>query len=99
MQQLIAQATSTEPDLRFWHYRDKDQVEVDVALTRGQKTWGIEVKAASALTSKDGQGLMRLAARCGEDFELGVLLYTGHDRLPLADERMLAVPLSELWER
>ena len=61
VQQLMAQATWTEPDLRFWHYRDKDQVEVDVVLTRGQKTWGIEVKAASALTSKDGQGLVRLA--------------------------------------
>ena len=56
VQQLMAQATWTEPDLRFWHYRDKDQVEVDVVLTRGQKTWGIEVKAASALTAKDGQG-------------------------------------------
>ena len=99
VQQLIAQATWTEPDLRFWHYRDKDQVEVDVVLTRGQKAWGIEVKAASALTSKDGQGLVRLADRCGEDFEFGVLLYTGRDRLPLADERILAVPLSELWER
>ena len=99
VQQLIAQATWTEPDLRFWHYRDKDQVEVDVVLTRGQKTWGIEVKAASALTAKDGRGLVRLAARCGEDFESGVLLYTGRDRLPLADGRILAVPLSELWER
>lgn len=48
VQQLMAQATWTEPDLRFWHYRDKDQVEVDVVLTRGHKTWGIEVKAASA---------------------------------------------------
>ncbi len=99
VQQLIAQATWTEPDLRFWHYRDKDQVEVDVVLTRGQKTWGIEVKATSALTSKDGQGLVRLAHRCGEHFEFGVLLYTGRDLLPLAGERILAVPLSELWER
>ena len=46
VQQLIAQATWTEPDLRFWHYRDKDRVEVDVVITRGEKTWGIEVKAA-----------------------------------------------------
>lgn len=99
VQQLIAQATWTEPDLRFWHYRDKDQVEVDVVLTRGRKTWGIEVKAAGALTAKDGRGLVRLADRCGENFESGVLLYAGRDRLPLADERILAVPLSDLWER
>ena len=42
---------------------------------------------------------MWLTARCGEDFESGVLLYTGRGRLPLVDERILTVPLSELWER
>ena len=99
VQQLIAQATWTEPDLRFWHYRDKDRVEVDIVITRGQKTWGIEVKAARTLTSGDGKGLVRLADRCGEDFVSGVLLYAGRDCLPLADKRTLAVPLCELWER
>ena len=99
VQQLIAQATWTEPDLRFWHYRDKDRVEVDLVITRGEKTWGIEVKAARGITSGDGKGLVRLADRCGEDFESGVLLYAGRDCLPLADKRILAVPLSELWER
>ena len=99
MQQLIAQSTWTEPDLRFWHYRDKDRVEVDIVITRGQKTWGIEVKAARTLTTRDGKGLVRLADRCGEDFVSGVLLYAGRDCLPLADKRMLAVPLCELWER
>ncbi len=99
VQQLIAQAAWTEPDLRFWHYRDKDRVEVDVVMTRGRKTWGVEVKAARGISSGDGKGLIRLADRCGEDFECGVLLYAGRDRLPLAGERILAVPLSELWER
>ncbi len=99
VQQLIAQATWTEPDLRFWHYRDKDGVEVDVVLTRGSRTWGVEVKAGRTLGPEDGQGLMRLASRCGEDFESGVLLYAGRDRLRLAGGRLLAVPLSELWER
>ncbi len=99
VQQLIAQATWTEPDLRFWHYRDKDRVEVDIVITRGQRTWGVEVKAARSLTPGDGKGLVRLADRCGEDFQAGVLLYAGRDCLPLADRRMLAVPLSELSER
>lgn len=99
VQQLIAQATWTEPDLRFWYYRDKDRVEVDIVIARGQRTWGIEVKAASGITPGDGKGLVRLADRCGEDFVSGVLLYAGRDCLPLADRRMLAVPLSELWER
>ena len=99
VQQLVAQATWTDPDLRFWHYRDKDQVEVDVVITRGRKTWGVEVKASGAVTVGDGRGLARLADRCGDDFVSGVVLYTGDDVLPLGDRRMLAVPLSELWER
>ena len=99
VQQLIAQAAWTDPDLRFWHYRDKDQVEVDLVVTRGRKVWGIEVKAAGTLAAGDGRGLVRLAEHCGEDFQQGLLLYAGGDLLPLADKRMLAVPLSELWER
>ncbi len=99
VQQLIAQAAWTDPDLRFWHYRDNDQIEVDVVMTRGSKTWGVEVKAAASLTRRDGQGLARLADRCGDDFQQGILLYTGQDLLPLGDKRMLAVPLNELWTR
>ena len=99
VQQLIAQAAWTDPDLRFWHYRDKDQGEVDVVITQGRKTWGIEVKAATTLNPKDGKGLTRLADYCGKDFKRGILLYTGKDILPLGDKRLLAVPVSELWKR
>ena len=99
VQQLIAQAAWTDPDLRFWHYRDRDRIEVDVVMTRGPKTWGVEVKAAASLTHRDGQGLARLAERCGDDFQYGILLYTGQDLLPLGDKRMFAVPLNELWTR
>ena len=99
VQQLVAQAAWTDPDLRFWHYRDKDPVEVDVVVTRGPKAWGIEVKVAASITATDGRGLARLADRCGDDFESGVLLYAGRDVLPLGDRGMLAVPLSELRER
>ena len=99
VQQLIAQAAWTDPDLRFWHYRDKDRIEVDVVISRGRKVWGVEVKAAGTLSSGDGRGLARLADCCGKDFQRGILLYAGEDLLPLADTRMLAVPLRELWER
>ena len=72
---------------------------VGVVMTRGRKNWGIEVKAAASVTSRDGRGLARLADQCGKDFERGILFYEGRDMLPLTDKRMLAVPLSELWER
>ncbi|MSQ72202.1 MAG: ATP-binding protein [Betaproteobacteria bacterium] len=97
VQQIIAQAGWTDPDLRFWHYRDKDQVEVDLVITRGRRTWGVEVKTAATVTPADGNGLRRLAEQCGKDFQGGMILYAGTSTLPTADRRILAVPLSELW--
>ncbi len=97
--QLVTQAEWTEPELQFWHFRDKDGQEVDLVMTLGARTWGIEVKATSAPERSPGRGLARLAALCGSDFAGGFLLYNGRDILPLAGERMLAVPLSELWTR
>lgn len=97
VQQLIAQAGWTDPDLRFWHYRDKDQVEVDLVVTRGRQTWGVEVKASASVQEADGRGLLRLAEQCGEDFRGGVLFHSGTSTLPLRDPRLLAVPLAKLW--
>jgi hypothetical protein len=42
VQQIIAQAGWTDPDLRFWHYRDTDHVEVDLVITRGRQTWSVQ---------------------------------------------------------
>jgi uncharacterized protein len=98
VQQLLAQAGWTDPDLRFWHYRDKDQVEVDLVITRGRQTWGVEVKAAVTATPADGQGLRRLADQCGTDYQGGAVLYAGESTFALDDKRNLAVPLARLWE-
>ncbi len=97
VQQLIAQAGWTDPDLRFWHYRDKDQVEVDLVVTRGRQTWGVEVKASATVHESDGHGLRRLADQCGKDFKGGVLFHSGTSTLPMSDPRFLAVPLAKLW--
>ncbi len=97
VQQLIAQAGWTDPDLRFWHYRDKDQVEVDVVMTQGARVWGVEVKASATVSPGDGQGLRRLAERAGRDFQGGLVLHTGSSTLPLAHPQLLAAPLKLLW--
>ena len=72
VQQTIAQAGWTDGDLRFHHYRDKDQVEVNLVIVRGRDTWGIEVKASASVSHRDGRGLRRLAEACGDDFRGGV---------------------------
>jgi hypothetical protein len=58
---------------------------------------GVEVKAAATLGPADGQGLRRLAEQCGRNFKGGMILHAGASVLPTADNRVLAVPLSELW--
>jgi uncharacterized protein len=98
LQELIAQAGWTDPDLKFWHYRDKDQVEVDVVLTRGTKTWGVEIKATATPALAEVAGLRRLAAQCGDDFAGGILLHAGSGTFAMGDPRILAVPLAKLWE-
>ncbi|NOT09200.1 MAG: ATP-binding protein [Gemmatimonadales bacterium] len=99
VQQLVAQAGWTDPDLHFWHYRDKDQVEVDLVITRGRETWGIEVKAGATVTGGAGAGLKRLAERCGKAFRGGALLHGGTNSFLLADPRVLAIPMMDLWTR
>jgi predicted AAA+ superfamily ATPase len=99
VQQLAAQAGWTDPDVRFWHYRDKDQVEVDLVITRGRDTWGVEVKAAATAMPGDGKGLRRLAEHCGRDYRGGALLYAGRSTFPLDQSGNLAVPLARLWDR
>jgi predicted AAA+ superfamily ATPase len=98
LQQLIAQAGWTDTELKFWHYRDKDLVEVDIVMTRGKRTWGVEVKSTATPSLADVSGLRRLAAQCGKDFAGGVLFHSGEHMITLSDPRFLAVPLSKLWE-
>ncbi|MBS9403296.1 DUF4143 domain-containing protein [Halomonas sp. TRM85114] len=52
--------------MRFSHYRDKNQVEVDFVIERGQKLWGVEVKRAVSVQGKDAAGLARLADQAGK---------------------------------
>ncbi len=98
LQQLSAQAGWTDPELRFWHYRDKDQIELDLVLTLGRRTWGVEIKASATPSQADTAGLRRLATLCGKDFAGGLLFHAGTHTITLDDPRFLAVPIAKLWE-
>ncbi|MCE8019266.1 ATP-binding protein [Halomonas sp. MCCC 1A11036] len=95
--QLMAQATWVDPELHFSHYRDKDQVEVDLVIERGQELWGVEVKRAASVQAKDAAGLARLADQAGKHFQGGMLIYTGHHCLRLKVPGCYAVPIGMLW--
>lgn len=72
-------------------------MEVDLVITRGRQTWGVEVKSSVTATPADGQGLRRLAEQCGADYRGGVVLYAGVSAFTLGNGN-LAMPLSRLWE-
>ncbi|MFO1083308.1 MAG: ATP-binding protein [Reyranellaceae bacterium] len=83
--------------LTFSHYRDKDQVEVDVVVEdRLGHLIGIEVKGAATVTADDFRGLRRLAHIVGDRFVLGAVLYDHDKPVPFGD-RLWALPLSCLW--
>ncbi|WP_163836813.1 ATP-binding protein [Spartinivicinus ruber] len=99
VQQLICQAGWIDSELRFSHYRDKDQVEVDLVIEQGRNIWGVEVKKAASVQPKDGAGLSRLEGLAGNAWRGGILLYTGNNYISLSGvENGIAVPMNALWK-
>ncbi|WP_413736229.1 ATP-binding protein [Sodalis sp. RH21] len=98
IQQLICQAGWVDSELHFSHYRDKDQLEVDLVIEQGCYIWGVEVKKAASIQVKDGAGLAHLANQAGNAWRGGILLYTGNNCLPLKNvPNGFAVPMDALW--
>ncbi|RLA23472.1 MAG: AAA family ATPase, partial [Gammaproteobacteria bacterium] len=92
VQQLICQSGWLDYDLHFSHYRDKDQVEVDLVIEQGRDVWGVEIKRSATLQARDGAGLKRLAAQAGKHFKGGFLLYSGANCFSIGDQ-LFAVPM------
>ncbi|WP_298192543.1 DUF4143 domain-containing protein, partial [Metallibacterium sp.] len=97
-QELRRQASWHDEPLTFFHFRDKDGVEVDIVIERGARTLvGVEVKAAATVTAADFRGLRKLREAAGKRFVTGVVLYDGEVSVRF-DEQLYAVPLRALWE-
>lgn len=80
-----------------YHYRDKEQNEVDIVLEdETGAVVGIKVKASATVNSGDFKGLRKLADACGADFKLGVVVYDGEQAAPFGPG-LYAAPLSCLW--
>jgi len=95
--EVLRQAAWMDGVCELYHYRDKDQDEVDVIAEAGDGALvGIEVKTAATVRSADVRGLRKLAAAVGDDLRLGLILYDG-DRIVPFGERLFAAPVSCLW--
>ena len=97
LDEVLRLATWSDVQLSLYHYRDKDQDEVDIILEdEAGDMIGLEVKAAATVTAADFKGLRKVADATGRAFRAGWVLYDGDKVLPFG-ERMAAIPLSCLW--
>jgi uncharacterized protein len=95
--ELTRQLTLTDRPVRLYHYRDRDQYEVDAVLESASgEVVACEVKAAETVRSEDFRGIQRLTRRLGDQLVAGVVLYAGGQALPFGD-RLRAWPISALW--
>jgi predicted AAA+ superfamily ATPase len=93
--EVARQLTWAEEPVQLFHYRDRDQVEVDMVLEHAAGTViGIEVKAAETVRAEDFRGLRHLSNRLGDRFRAGIVLYAGEQQLSYGD-RLTALP----WPR
>ena len=97
-QELRRQASWNDQHMEFFHYRDRDDAEVDIVIERESgDIAGVEVKASSTVRVSDFRGLRKLARAAGERFAGGVVLYDGEMSVTFGDG-MYAVPIRRLWE-
>ena len=97
LSELARQLTWTRASVRLYHYRDRDQNEVDAVLedNTGQIV-GVEVKAAETVRSDDFRGLRLLQRRLGDRFRAGLVLYCGTESLSFGPG-LACLPMSVLW--
>ena len=97
-QELRRQASWHQDPLSFFHFRDKDGVEVDIVIERGPRAVAaVEVKASATVRAADFSGIRKLKATVGRNFAGGVVLYDGEIAASFGDG-LFAVPIRSLWE-
>jgi len=98
LQELRRQASWRPIPLDFFHFRDRDDFEVDLVIEQGQgAVAAVEVKAAATVGEGDLRGLRKLKNAAGSRFTAGVVLYDGSATIRF-DNDLFAVPVRRLWE-
>jgi predicted AAA+ superfamily ATPase len=98
LQELRRQASFDPEPLGFFHFRDRDDFEVDIVLEQGHAAvTGVEVKAAATVNESDLRGLRKLRDAAGKRFVAGIVLYDGSATINFRDG-LFAVPVRRVWE-
>jgi uncharacterized protein len=96
--ELRRQASWHDTPINFYHFRDRDQFEVDLVLElSGRKIAAVEIKATATVSEADFRGLRKLKDAMGSQFASGALMYDGESTVRFADN-LFAVPIRALWE-
>jgi predicted AAA+ superfamily ATPase len=95
----LATLVDLDPDCALYHYRDREQREIDFIVENEKGAiLGIEVKAGSAVGKSDFKHLAWFKKTLAPNRKMtGVVLYTGHHTLPFGDSQW-AVPIPALWD-
>jgi predicted AAA+ superfamily ATPase len=95
--ELDRQISWLEDRPQLFHFRDRDQREVDIVLEhRDGSVSAVEVKASATVRPNDFNGMKHLRDKLGDRFKAGALLYSGANTVSFGD-RLAAAPLCGLW--
>lgn len=96
--ELRRQLTWAVTDVTMFHWQDRTGSEVDIVLEANDgRIVGIEVKAGKTPKREWFRWLALMRDTVGEKFVAGFTLYSGDQALSYGD-RLLALPVSALWE-
>lgn len=98
--ELLKHAAWAEEEVAFSHFRDRDKNEVDLVIEQSDgRVIGVEIKASMSVRTEDFSGLASFAEYAGNQFQQGVLLYSGDKILPFRINNTVfhALPISLLW--
>ena len=96
--ELRRQLTWSETEAALFHWQDRAGAEIDFVLESADgRVVALEVKAGQTPKREWFRWLERMRDTLGDSFIAGVVLYGGQHVLPFGD-RLMAVPISALWE-
>lgn len=95
--ELLKQAGWAVHEVRFSHFRTRDQQEVDLVIeARSGEVSAVEVKASGTVCDNDFSGLRLLREKLGDQFTGGAVVNLGQ-RAYTYDDRLHVLPLERLW--
>ena len=95
-QELRRQSSALQDSIGFFHFRHRDNHEVDIVLEQDTHLAGVEVKASATVREDDFRGLRKLQEIAGDRFACGVVLYDGEVSLRFGP-KLFAMPMATLW--